>query len=172
MRKCYKRRSHESAPESRGMDGLELVVLGNVDGTLSGTLPLEPKRTYAIALQVQRNHQGGKDDGADDRTSNDARGRDVTVRASLASGESCGRSWWWCWSLSSRSIVDRPKRGEVRYQELARASRRCSSCCGQQHALHASSGTFGTLLIPIVLVLGGVNRHARGCQIASNWVRE
>ena len=136
-------------------------------------------------------------DDADDGTNKDARGREVTG-ARLASGES--RGWSCCWrSLRSlRSIIDRlkryvlgcqnlkhtletlhkhdlhayPKRGKVWYQKLARASRRCSNCCGQQHALYASCGTLGILLLRIVLVLKRVNRHARGCRIASNWVRE
>jgi hypothetical protein len=145
-------------------------------------------------------------DGADDRTSNDARGRGATGRAgcSIARGERTvrgGWSWCWCWwRLSIRSIVDNlkryvrgfvktrniassetfhkhnllthPKRGEVRDQKLARASRRCSNCSGQQHSLHTSCSTRGILLRPIVLVLKRVNRHARDGRIASKFIRE
>jgi len=133
-------------------------------------------------------------DDADDGTNKDARGREVTG-ARLASGESRG---WSCCCWRSRSIIDRlkryvlgcqnlkhtletlhkhdlhayPKRGKVWYQKLARASRRCSNCCGQQHALHASCSKRGILLRPVELVLKRVNRHTRDGRIASNFIRE
>ena len=134
-------------------------------------------------------------DDADDGTNKDARGREVTG-ARLASGES--RGWSCCCWRSLRSIIDRlkryvlgcqnpkhtletlhkhdlhayPKRGEVRDQKLARASRRCSICCGQQNALRASCGTLGILLRPVVLILKRVNRHTRGYHVASSFIRE